>query len=511
MKIMKAPTIRRTLLRWGLAVVVSTLFLMSQPPDSRAMDPGCKDPKASEVTATISPSTGNASTPITITVSFRWTLNAPQECLDQNLIFDFGYYNFNTSPMAVTIEEVSVKSNGQNVVSKSITRTPTAFNLKGSTSFNLGATIENGWNGVGGRLAYGEDVVAFKGVKFTLDKPIALIDACIADNDKYSCNVKDPSCAGKSTIQIDVSLCGHLSKIWACVANDSKYACSPGNKSDLSDTVDPGGNNFCKGKTPTQIQEFLCGSKASVSSGGCGGYGQPICPVSSTESKTYNYSITNPLAGSPNDLFGIINVVTNWIIYLSVPLAVLFIMWAGFLMLTAGPTPARFNKGRDILKYVVLGLSIIFIGKGFVSLVISIIELGGTTSSQTSPAPGTSAGSLGWSCSKTADCNSGLKCQDSMCANTNGNVAGEPCLNNQCAQGFLCDNSPSAQKTIDGKKVGTCSQALCQPKDPYLFSRPEDYQKVCVEKSATSTHSCEKTCASGSKAGTTCYSSLDCQ
>ena len=101
--------------------------------------------------------------------------------------------------------------------------------------------------------------------------------------------------------------------------------------------------------------------------------------VGATASKSYVFNITNPLKGGPNDLFDIINIVTKWIIYISVPLAVLWIMYAGFLMLTAGPTPANFQKGRDILKYVVIGLAIIFIGKGFVTLIISIIQLGGTS------------------------------------------------------------------------------------------------------------------------------------
>ncbi|MDP4001593.1 MAG: pilin [bacterium] len=101
--------------------------------------------------------------------------------------------------------------------------------------------------------------------------------------------------------------------------------------------------------------------------------------TAATEAQSFTFTITNPLAGGPNDLFDIIDIVTQWIIYISVPLAVLWIMYAGFLMLTAGPVPANFQKGRDILKYTVMGLAIIFIGKGFISLIISVIELGGTS------------------------------------------------------------------------------------------------------------------------------------
>src|SRR3989338_8792989 len=143
-------------------------------------------------------------------------------------------------------------------------------------------------------------------------------------------------------------------------------------------------------------QMFLDGQPAPVP--GTTVCGNKICEVSETSAtcpadctvipgtapQSYYFNITNPLKGGPNDLFDIINIVTQWIMYISIPLAVLYIMYAGFLMLTAGPTPANFQKGRDILKYVVLGLAIIFIGKGFVSLIISVIELGGTTSTENS-------------------------------------------------------------------------------------------------------------------------------
>ncbi|MBP9822255.1 MAG: TrbC/VirB2 family protein [Candidatus Pacebacteria bacterium] len=273
------------------------------------------------------------------------------------------------------------------------------------------------------------------------------------------------------------------------------------------------GQIFCGGRKI--LESAAVTVKVGTPASNCGGAGQPACSVDATAPKSYSFTITNPLAGGPNDLFDIINIVTQWIIYISVPMAVLWIMWAGFLMLTAGGTPANFNKGKDILKYVVIGLAIIFIGKGFVSLIISIIELSGSTPTTQTQDGGTGAlggpKSMGWTCSSNSDCNSGLKCQNTMCTSVNGNIAGEPCLDSQCAQGLACDNSGSAQKIIAGRKVGSCYQALCQPKDPYLFSRPDEYQSVCVDKTGTSTHSCEKTCVSGSKKDSTCYSSLDCQ
>lgn len=146
---------------------------------------------------------------------------------------------------------------------------------------------------------------------------------------------------------------------YACNAG-GVYAC--GTKADCSDAV---GCSATTRAACTKINASLCGKPF-----GSG--------PSETAPKSYFFSITNPLKGGPNDLFDIINIVTKWIMLIAIPLAVLYIMWAGFLMLTAGPVPANFQKGKDIIWYVVIGLAIIFIGKGFVTLIISIIQLGGT-------------------------------------------------------------------------------------------------------------------------------------
>ena len=147
-------------------------------------------------------------------------------------------------------------------------------------------------------------------------------------------------------------------QIWACIADDGKYACSPGNKQDLSDVP----NDACKGKTAQQIQSSQC----SPATGGTPGQDQ-----------TYIYKIENPLAGGPQTPFDVINIASRWLLNISIPLAVMFILYAGFLMLTAGPNPGKGKQARTIIWNVVLALAIIFIGRGFITLIKSVIELGG--------------------------------------------------------------------------------------------------------------------------------------
>ena len=55
----------------------------------------------------------------------------------------------------------------------------------------------------------------------------------------------------------------------------------------------------------------------------------------------------------------------------------MFILYAGFLMLTAGPNPAKVQEAKKIIINVVLALAIILIGRGFITLIRSVIELGG--------------------------------------------------------------------------------------------------------------------------------------
>ena len=56
-------------------------------------------------------------------------------------------------------------------------------------------------------------------------------------------------------------------------------------------------------------------------------------------------------------------------------MAVLIIIYAGFMMLTSGGEPARYKKGLDALRLTVLGLAVILIGKGFVSLIQSLLNV----------------------------------------------------------------------------------------------------------------------------------------
>lgn len=204
-------------------------------------------------------------------------------------------------------------------------------------------------------------------------------------------------------------------------------------------------------------QNIKSGSFLVTKTGTNGGGGSPTPTFSAppTSPRSYSFEIKNPLAGGPNDLFDVINIITKWLLNIAIPLAVIFILWAGFLMITAGSKPAQFDKGKKILTNVVIGLAIIFIGRGFITLIYSVLELGGTG---TAPISGT----IGSTCTQSASCQNGLTCKNAICQREGGSNEGEPCregISTDCSGTLVCG---LPVKKIGDNNFGTCTRPLCE-------------------------------------------------
>lgn len=107
-------------------------------------------------------------------------------------------------------------------------------------------------------------------------------------------------------------------------------------------------------------------SAPTPSGGGTGNQG--------VQDTNYNFELTPPIA-IPS-FVELINAIGRWIFNLSIPLAVIVIIYAGIKLLMSRGEPAEVTKAKNILKYAIWGLVVIFIGKGFISLVKSILQLG---------------------------------------------------------------------------------------------------------------------------------------
>lgn len=119
---------------------------------------------------------------------------------------------------------------------------------------------------------------------------------------------------------------------------------------------------------------YFVGISSGSPSTTCGNPGQPAC--ASGASQSYQFTVPNWLKGEPKDLVSLLDIIAKWLFNLAIPVAVGLIIYAGVLLMTAGANPAYVKKGGNILKWVAVGLAIIFINKGFISLIRSILELG---------------------------------------------------------------------------------------------------------------------------------------
>ena len=89
----------------------------------------------------------------------------------------------------------------------------------------------------------------------------------------------------------------------------------------------------------------------------------------------FKFKIDNPFVGGTDNIIDLIAVLANFIFQLGVPVAVIIIIYSGILYLVSADRPAMVQKATNGLKYAAIGLAVLLIGKGFVSLVQSILNV----------------------------------------------------------------------------------------------------------------------------------------
>jgi hypothetical protein len=206
----------------------------------------------------------------------------------------------------------------------------------------------------------------------------------------YTGNVSGrPSLAVSSTITVNV-IAGIYGS-WACVTDNGQgvmvYAC--GSDKNCSDAVG------CTAEQKAACRQISdnsqCGKPASAATHkACNsahlcvnveGAGADTCTTDAScaaagggpTTTQYNFNLPNPIGVT--DFQDLINIIGKWIFNLAIPIAVIIIIYAGVIMLTSGGVPARFQKGAKALWYAVIGLAVVLIGKGFVTLIQSILSL----------------------------------------------------------------------------------------------------------------------------------------
>lgn len=84
-------------------------------------------------------------------------------------------------------------------------------------------------------------------------------------------------------------------------------------------------------------------------------------------------TIQNPLTA--NSIPEVLDAIINFLLTLAAPIAVIMTIFAGYLFLVAGDNQEKVKTARKTLLYVVIGVAILILSKGVVSLAKSFLPL----------------------------------------------------------------------------------------------------------------------------------------
>lgn len=84
-----------------------------------------------------------------------------------------------------------------------------------------------------------------------------------------------------------------------------------------------------------------------------------------------NIIIDNPIKS--NTFEELIASITNFVFLVSIALAPLMIILAGFYYMTANGEPEKIKKAKDIMLYTVIGIAVVLLSRAFVSMIKGVL------------------------------------------------------------------------------------------------------------------------------------------
>ncbi len=83
--------------------------------------------------------------------------------------------------------------------------------------------------------------------------------------------------------------------------------------------------------------------------------------------------LCNPLGGNTSTIGQLFNTILTSILQVGAVVAVCFVIYAGFLFVTASGEPAKITKAKDTLLYTAIGIAILFGAQAIVSIVTTTL------------------------------------------------------------------------------------------------------------------------------------------
>ena len=109
-------------------------------------------------------------------------------------------------------------------------------------------------------------------------------------------------------------------------------------------------------------------------------FGLMICPAASSaalDPPDPETDVTKDTTPPTNSVEEAINNVMNWFFIIVLIIAVMFLLYAGFLFITAGGDPDKVNTARQNVMYAMVGVAVAVLAKGIVALVQGLMQSGG--------------------------------------------------------------------------------------------------------------------------------------
>lgn len=85
------------------------------------------------------------------------------------------------------------------------------------------------------------------------------------------------------------------------------------------------------------------------------------------------FSFKNPLRSKT--ILDLLDGILGFAMWIGIPIAVIMILYSGIMFLFSQGSSGALTKARSILQYAIIGLAVILVGKGFLTLIQSILDL----------------------------------------------------------------------------------------------------------------------------------------